>query len=325
MLKQILRKVTPDSMWSVLQKINAQRRYSPIKKMKQWGVNFKMIDDPYSPLPVFESLKENERRWNKPSELAGLNIDLEKMKSDLKRLIEKHYNDVGDFVKIAELKEYGVGFQQSDSIILFCMLMENKPTKYFEVGAGMSTFIADYTRKKYKDKGIYTQIKTVEPEPFDKLYSLKDVEIIKDAGQNIPLDFFDSLNENDVMFIDTTHVIKIDGEVNYLILEILPRLKKGVLIHFHDIPFPYNFPFPADYWILNRTVQSLDDVRVPMYWTEPMMLQAFLAFNDSFRIEMSLPIIRHNDENFLKETIPGYETIQQNPNVCSSLWIRKIK
>jgi hypothetical protein len=75
------------------------------------------------------------------------------------------------------------------------------------------------------------------------LPTIEDVELIPKLGQDIPLEFFDQLESGDAFFVDTSHVVKIDGEVNYFVLEVLPRLKPGVWIHFHDIPFPTTFPF----------------------------------------------------------------------------------
>jgi len=84
-------------------------------------------------------------------------------------------------------------------------------------------------------------------------------------------------------------------------LEILPRLKKGCFVHVHDIHFPYNVPFPSELYVFGR--------KWPVFWTEAMLLQAFLCFNDSFQIVLSTPLLRHFAENFLSQNIPGYESV----------------
>jgi hypothetical protein len=99
---------------------------------------------------------------------------------------------------------------------------------------------------------------------------------------------------------------------------VLPRLARGVVVHVHDISFPYNIPYPASYWVLNR------EQTWPMYWTEAMMMQAFLCFNHAFRVTMSLPFLRHVDESFVKATLPMYRSVEEFPATFSSLWIEKI-
>jgi hypothetical protein len=127
---------------------------------------------------------------------------------------------------------------------------------------------------------------------------------------------FQQLEQNDIFFIDSSHMIKVDGDVPFLLLEVLPVLKVGVWIHVHDVPFPYNIPFPPEEWIFKQIW--------PMLWNEAMMLQAFLCFNDKFTIELSTPLIRYFDEPFMQKNVPIYETLKQNPLTFSSMWLKRI-
>ncbi len=120
------------------------------------------------------------------------------------------------------------------------------------------------------------------------------------------------------MFIDSTHVVRLDGDVPFLILEVLPRLARGVVVHIHDISFPYNIPYPASYWVLSN------EQAWPMLWTEAMMVQAFLCFNNGFRVLMSVPYLRHVDEPFVQTTLPMYRPLAEDPATFSSLWIEKV-
>src|SRR5207244_12035849 len=104
--------------------------------------------------------------------------------------------------------------------------------------------------------------------------------------------------------------------VPFLYLEVLPQLNPGVVIHVHDVPFPYNIPYPPQLWIFGQ--------EWPMFWNEAMVLQAFLCFNDKFTITMSTPLILHLNEVFLRENIPIYESMEQNPNTFSSIWLRRV-
>jgi len=126
-----------------------------------------------------------------------------------------------------------------------------------------------------------------------------------------------NLVEGDVLFIDSTHALKIDGDVSYLYLEILPRLNKGVIVHIHDIPFPYNTPFPPETWVFERGW--------PVFWTEAMLLQSFLCHNSEFQIRLSLPLIRFNDEEFLRQSVSGYDHRKgTGPDTFSSIWLERI-
>jgi hypothetical protein len=78
-------------------------------------------------------------------------------------------------------------------------------------------------------------------------------------------------------------------------LEVLPTLNSGVVIHIHDVPFPYDIPYPPELWVFWQ--------QTPMLWNEAMVLQAFLCFNKEFEIKMSTPLIRHYDEEFLSVRI----------------------
>ncbi len=134
--------------------------------------------------------------------------------------------------------------------------------------------------------------------------------------QDVPLARFEELEAGDVLFIDSSHALKIDSDVAFLFLEVLPRVKPGVIVHIHDVHFPWNGPYPADTWLFGE--------RWPVYWNEAMVVQTFLAFNDRFRIELSTPMLRHHDETFLTSRFPDYVAVAHDPNPPSSLWLRRL-
>ena len=98
--------------------------------------------------------------------------------------------------------------------------------------------------------------------------------------QDIDLDFFSQLQSGDILFIDSSHTIKIGGDVNYLFLEVLPRLKPGVIVHVHDIFLP--FDYRRD-WVKKEF----------RFWTEQYLLQAFLIFNSEFEVLMANGYLNH--------------------------------
>ena len=110
--------------------------------------------------------------------------------------------------------------------------------------------------------------------------------------------------------------MRIDGDVPFLYLEVLPTLDAGVFIHIHDVPFPYNVPYPPQLWVFGQ--------EWPMLWNEAMVVQAFLSFNNSFEVTMSTPLLRYFDEDFLRQSIPFYQSVDQNPHTFSSLWLKRV-
>jgi ABC-type transporter Mla MlaB component len=127
--------------------------------------------------------------------------------------------------------------------------------------------------------------------------------------QNIALDRFELLESNDILFIDSSHVSKMDSDVNWLYLEVLPRLKKGVIVHIHDIPFPY-LTLPADHPLFTTY----------MLWNEAAVVKAFLLFNDSFEIMQCQSLLHYDDPEAIHETVKIYDHEKHFP---SSLWLRK--
>lgn len=290
-----------------------------LRQVERLGVNPSLKEDLYSPLPVHENLLRHESRWNRPSDLRGLRYNLDEMGVRMDSLLERH---LPAFQCVMDRCMELAGYTWVDGLFLFLILQELRPKRYFEIGSGSSTFIANLAREVY---GVErTRITAVDPYPPDRLFTIPGIEIMTKEAQDLRAEEFDVLEAGDVLFIDTTHTVKLDGEVSWLVLEILPRLRSGVYVHFHDIPFPFNFPWPAGYWITSRRWERLDQLRRPMYWTEPVLLQAFLAYNTSFKIWLSLPLLRYYRESMLQARIPGYQTVQDNPNTFSSLWLKKV-
>jgi hypothetical protein len=201
------------------------------------------------------------------------------------------------------------------------MVRELQSSRYIEVGSGLSTYYCHLARKRNREEGRNTKMFCIEPYPFPQLKDIEQIDLIQSEVQDVTLETFESLRSGDILFIDSSHVVRVDGDVSYLFLEVLPALASGVHIHIHDIPFPFNIPFPPDYWTL---LQNPASPHWPMFWTEAMLLQAFLAFNPSFEILLSCPMIRHWDEDFIRATLPIYKPVAEQPNTFSSIWLKKI-
>jgi hypothetical protein len=125
-----------------------------------------------------------------------------------------------------------------DVIGIYTVLAEYKPNKYIEIGSGNSTKVAF---KVKNEQNLKTKIISIDPMPRAEIDSLAD-EVIRSPFENIDFDLIEQLEENDVLFVDNSHRILPNSDAMVFFMEILPRLKKGVIVHIHDIYLPYDYP-----------------------------------------------------------------------------------
>lgn len=322
MLKEKIKKFLPgkavQSIDAALFGLRSARVRSVHRLFGLFGLNMAWRKDYYSPLPNLDEISRTRSRWSKPSELTGVHYDLEAMKTLLSELHQKWGAEfeacAGDYEQNRQ-KGFGPGYPEFDARILFYFLRDLKPRRYLEIGSGLSTYYASMAARENAGDQRPMQIKCIEPNPYKALQSVPGIEIVQDVAQNVALSEFAALQSGDILFIDSSHVLKVDSDVSYLFLEVLPRLAKGVYIHIHDVPFPFNIPFPPETWMFGE--------RWPVYWNEAMVVQAFLAFNSAFEIALSTPIIRHFDKPYLKSTFDGYSNMTNDVNPFSSLWIKR--
>jgi predicted O-methyltransferase YrrM len=284
-----------------------------------FGFNIVKKDDYYSTLPVLAEIEQTRARWDRPSALVGIDLDVPAMTETLRGLAERWEDEftsvTGDYLTNTR-QGFGPGYPQLDARTLYFMLREHKPARYLEIGSGLSTYYASLAGARNAAEGSPLHITCVEPYPFDALRTLDDFELIEGFVQDVPLSTFEALEAGDVLFIDSSHALKIDSDVAFLFLEVLPRLKPGVLVHIHDVHFPYNGPYPADTWLFGE--------RWPVYWNEAMVVQIFLAHNSAYRVLLSTPMIRHEQEHVLTSLFADYVAVADDANPPSSLWIERV-
>ncbi|MBP8960293.1 MAG: class I SAM-dependent methyltransferase [Bacteroidales bacterium] len=270
----------------------------------------------YQPIPDTRTLKDD--LWQKQSELAGIDINEEGQINLLSQFSSEFKEEYESFPRSKTLIPYqyyvnNSAFESVDGEILYCMIRYFKPKKIFEIGSGNSTYLSAQAilKNKEKDDSYKCELVAIEPYPNDILRSgfRGFSKLMPKKAQDIPLSEFKKLRENDILFIDSSHVLKIGSDVQYEYLEILPRLNKGVIVHLHDIFLPAEY---SKEWVLK-------DYR---FWTEQYLLQAFLAFNDSFEVLWagSYMHLRHPDK--LEEAFSSYKRDERWPG---SFWIRRIK
>ncbi len=272
------------------------------------------LDHYYSPLPNLPALKQNPLRWYKKGFFEPAQWSLERQIS----LCEKLYayqEESRVLPTCAELTEegYGLGYGEVEARLLYLMLRHFRPRRVIEVGSGVSTI---YTLSALDANARDThsaQVLCIEPYPSEKIRELAlqgRVELRAQPVQDIAVAEFQILQQNDVLFIDSTHVVKIDSDVNWLYLTVLPQLHKGVVIQIHDIHFPYLVVSPE---------HPLFDLT--MLWNEGALVQAFLAFNSAFQVLLCSSQILDERSAILHDLIGLAPEAMQH---ASSLWLQKI-
>lgn len=199
-------------------------------------------------------------------------------------------------------------FSYGDGSILHAMLRRYRPKRLIEIGSGYSSACAVDTIDRYLDGKV--EVSFIEPYP-DLLLRLLGEETarrfkIHDTPvQKVSLSTFESLEEGDFLFIDSTHVMKTGSDVCHELFAILPALKPGVFIHFHDIPWPFEY---GRQWVLEQNRS----------WNEAYGLRAFLMYNEAFEIVFMNDYFVKTSRDIIQTDYPA-----MLKNGGASIWLRK--
>ncbi len=231
----------------------------------------------YSPVPDFYRLEQDQNRiWRQNLELPGVDLDL----AGQRRLLERCRPLVADY----RFPERGAGkdaeehfhepngfFEKLDSRMLFCLLRLLRPRRLIEVGSGFSSLLAAEVNVEHFGGSI--DVTCIEPYP--RAFLRRGVpgigRLIQSPVEEVEWELFSHLEAGDVLFIDSSHVIKTGNDVHFLYLEVLPRLPPGVVIHCHDIFLPFEYP---KHWVLEER----------RAWNEQYLLRALLTHSRGFQV-----------------------------------------
>ena len=200
------------------------------------------------------------------------------------------------------------GLSLFDAYVLYSMTREKKPAIMIEVGAGESTGISLAALEANRKQGSPCKFYSIDPYPNEYLKKLKaeNFEMIVKKVQDVDIDF---LKTADLLFLDSSHMCKINSDVNCEILELIPTLKVGSIVHWHDILIPNN------YW--KEWVQGAN-----LSWNESYMVHAFMLFNDSFKIIWAAHYMQANHPDKISGEFPFFNNKKHK---LSSFWIKRVK
>ncbi|MBL4671754.1 MAG: DUF4214 domain-containing protein [Arenicella sp.] len=240
--------------------------------------------------------------------LPGISINQTKQLSLMTEF--KHYYNECRFPeqKTAESRFYfsNPAYGHTDALTLYGMMRHFKPNKVIEVGSGFSSCAMLDTNDQFFNSEIEFTFIEPYPELLNSLLSDKDNHrVIGENVQKVDLELFSQLQKNDILFIDSTHVSKLNSDVNRIIFEILPALQDGVLIHFHDIFWPFEYP---KNWVKEGRA-----------WNEAYLLRAFLEYNTDFEILFFGHYMHLFYGDWIANNMPQYLN-----NLGGNIWLRKI-
>jgi len=270
----------------------------------------------YSPIPDIDDLGRR-KVWEKRSQLRGIDFQIENQVALLRNLGEKFGDECNwPLEPTNDSTQFYVNnnsFSFGCAAILHSIIRYYKPKRIIEIGSGNSSLVISEAITKNTTENFQTEYTIIDPYPSELIkknlppVSKVIVKKVEEADENS----FSQLAENDILFVDSGHTVKTGGDVNFLILEILPQIKPGVIVHFHDIPLPFEYP---EVYFINPSFR--------VFWTEAYLLQAFLSQNPNFEVLLGMNYLMTEKAEDFKKSFPHY-----NPGlhklISGSFWIRK--
>lgn len=267
----------------------------------------------YSPYPDINDVRKNEVQifGTPPRVIAGIDMREEEQLA----LLEKFsllYSSIpfGEQAR-SDLRYHYLNpaYGHSDAIMLHCMLRTLSPSRLVEVGSGYSSCVTLDTNEHFLGHRLRVTFIDPFPELLRSLIHEEDMastKIIAKPLQQIDAEIFSELEENDILFVDSTHVGKVGSDVNHLLFEIFPILAPGVVIHLHDIFYPFEYPKE---WVYEGRA-----------WNEAYLVRAFLQYNKKFQILLMNTFMSHFHREFFEAKMPLCLC-----NTGASLWLRKME
>jgi hypothetical protein len=252
----------------------------------------------YTPIQDYHWLKANQELWTERSSLTGIDWDVERQLDWLIEICAPYYPEVAglEFFNDSAAQGWGPGFGRIESQVLHCFIRSKAPARVIEIGSGQSTVCMLHASELNAREGrAASQITCVEPYPREALRQLTSVTLFKQPCQAVPNSVFLTLRAGDLLFIDSSHAVKVGSDVIRIYLEIIPSLAVGVFVHIHDINFPYLYSRStlSPYFMHNSQ--------------EAALLAALLTGNKRLAVLSSLAALHYDHPLEMKSLLSDYE------------------
>jgi len=285
----------------------AIRGYRGLRRLaERAGVQF-VLKTFYSPIPELERLPPG---WfDRIGELPGVDLDLERQLAFAGELAVP----MAEFdppEHSADPHRYAVrnpSYSRLDASVLYAMIRHLRPARIVELGSGRSSLVTAEAVRRNAQDGTPCRYEAYDPYPGPSTTGLPGLAALhRVPAQEIAHSVFEALGDGDVLFVDTTHTVKTGSDVNHIVLEILPRLAPGVVVHVHDIFLPFEYPagFMTDFGL---------------YWSEQYLLQAFLSMNPGFEVLFACAALHGLREEALQAALPRGVAAEGG----SAFWMRR--
>jgi hypothetical protein len=265
----------------------------------------------YSPVPDVKRLAEEA--WSVRSDLRGVKFDiaagLRFLQEELAPFIAEYRPPLTSGSDPRQFYLENGFYEGLDAETLFAMVRHVKPDRVIELGSGFSTLVIADARARNDASVTPMGHEVYDPHPPRQLLPVfQDLAAFRQlTATQISLDVFAALKAGDMLFVDTTHTVKIGSEVNRIVLDVLPLLARGVYVHFHDIFLPWEYPRE---FVLERR----------FYWAEQYLLQAFLAFNHEYEVLFGTHALKRTYPEAIQELVPS-SALSRWP---SAFWLRRV-
>lgn len=275
----------------------------------------------YSPVADRTWLQHNKELWVAPSSMTGVHWDLDEQLGWLSTICAPYYREVEGSPIPSQCAEAGLGYGLIEAQVLHCFLRSSPPSKIVEIGGGVTTCLMLEAVSRNEAEGKpHSAITTIEPFPSSFLAECVDVELIREPCQAAHHDYFTNLKSGDLLFVDSSHTVKIGSDVVRICTELLPSLSPGVIVHIHDIFFPYLYP--------------RDSLQKFFGWQETAMVLALLIDNPNFEILACLSALSYDRPAQLASVVRDFQPQRSDHGLPisadnlgyfpSSLWIKRV-
>lgn len=283
-------------VYHILQRFSASRERSEMV----------LDDDFYSPVNNRPFLDKNRDLWESPIDPVCIDWNMPTQIETAKQ-VARFVSELHDIPATAPPGQYcwkNPFWNNADALVQYGLVRHYQPCRYVEIGCGYSSLLLE---RAIEENDIGCQVTLIEPHPTQPVleHLQKKWRFHRSVLQRAPLSIFEDLDEGDILFYDGSHCSKAGSDVNWFFFRVLPILRANVLVHIHDIFFPWDYPRE---WIFDRQ-QS---------WNEQYLLQAFLMHNEAYRVLIANRYLWCHQRELLDKLYMGVQ-----PSHGCSFWMTK--
>jgi hypothetical protein len=274
----------------------------------------------YTPVPDYSWLRTHKEAWAGRARLAGVHWDLDQQLQWLEETCRPYYHEVAGlaFYREAAVRGLGSGFGEIDSQVVHCFLRAEAPPRIIEIGGGVSTAcLLHGSDINIREGRPGSQIVCIEPYPKKTFRNVGKIMHIEQPCQAVPYSVFAQLKSGDLLFVDSSHAVKVGSDVIRIYMDIIPSLPPGVFIHIHDIYLPYLYPRSVLFY--------------PFAWQETALLLALLTNNNHLSVLACLSALHYDRTDKLASLLSDYRPQSNSDGLCpaypakghfpSSIWL----